>query len=277
MLRKISSSLLILFLSATGFAQNTPQIVFKYQYLPNKTYVTQSINSTTMNMDLEGVTPNTMRFNTNMEMVANITTGSANKNNDIPITMFYDKSIMSMEMNGKKMEQPTSALANLKMNGWVKGGSLLQIDSITGIPKKDETTKKTMLEMTNKLQHSIKFPERPIKIGDTFNIVMPFTMPMQNVGNMTMNMNTNYLVKEIKEGKAYLDIKQTIAMDLDMVKEQGMKATGNGAGTLIYDIDKHFVTQIDMDSKMQMNINSPNGKKILMDMNVKTSSKTSIK
>lgn len=284
MLRKITSTLLILLTSVICFAQKTGQVVLKYQYLPNKKYTIQSINTTVMNMDLKGVetvgtvkiNPTTMQSNLSMEMIANITTGGANPNKDIPFTISYDKSILNMEMNGKKMDQPASTLANVKITGWIKDGNKLQADSIIGMSKKDETTKKIMSEMINKIQQNIKFPERPIKVGDTFNMVMPFKMPMQNVGNINMDIITNYFLKEIKEGKAYLDIKQIISMNLNIADKQDMKATGNGTGTVIYDIDKQFVTQMDLNSKMQMDMSAGDGKKMQIGIDIKASTRISI-
>lgn len=282
MIRKITSTLFILLITTLVFAQKPQQIIFQYQYLPNKKYTILSTNTTSMVMNVEDVKKGTeseqnkeMQFKMTMDMSANITTGQANANKDIPLTMTYDKFLVSMEQGGKKMEQPAPAFANLKMIGYAKGGKTLQIDSISGLPQKDEATKKMMKEMIGKLQQSVKFPERPIKVGDTFNMVTPFKMPMQDLGNLAMNINIHYMLKEIKEGKAYLDITQELTLDMVNGEKGSMNATGNGTGIIIYDIAKKFITQMDINMTTQMNMKEKENS-FLMKMGNTSSMKTTI-
>ena len=64
---------------------------------------------------------------------------------------------------------------------------------------------KTTLE---NVQQAIKFPEKPMKVGESFNSEIPMTIPMEGMNPISVKINMEYLLTEIKDGKAFFDIKQ---------------------------------------------------------------------
>ena len=82
-----------------------------------------------------------------------------------------------------------------------------------------------------------------------------------------------YLLTEIKDGKAFFDIKQTVG--LDMSQEQlNVIASGTGTGTSEFDIKENYLTKYKSELPMDMTIKV--NEKMTMKMKMTTTSEQNV-
>ena len=104
-----------------------------------------------------------------------------------------------------------------------------------------DTAQQKIAQMMNMVQHNVKFPDRPLHVGDSFTQDMPLGIPMGG-NNMNMDSKVVYKLVNIADGKAYFDISQSMNMAIP-VKGQTINLTGSGVGKMVYDIKNSFPTQ----------------------------------
>ena len=257
-------------------AQN--EVLFQAKFKPNKTYITEMVNNMQMDMNFDidsakkkEIEGKGMKLPMHMDILQEMTlstkTGAVAADKRIPMTMTYDKVEISMTMNGKEMKQPNK-FVGMQIKGYATEEGKVSIDAIEGNP--DAATKKALQKMISEVLRNVEFPNKAMKIGDSFTQEVPMEMPMNGT---TLNMLTNmtYTLKEIKESQAFFDYTQSLSMNFKMEKGN-TTATGSGRGTMIYDIPANYITDstsdMIMDMKMQMG-------EMAMKMNLKA--KTSVK
>ncbi|WP_339608263.1 hypothetical protein [uncultured Roseivirga sp.] len=259
MIKKLTFVLLIL-TSMASWAQES--VVFKTKFKPNKKYKTQV--KTTSYTEIEFIAdqeimdrlksqgvelPIITESETNMS--TDIITHELDKNGEFTATMEYGKMISNTTINGKTTteEKPYSGM---KILGKYDVDNKFKVDSIIGekVSQQMRTVLKTTLES---VQQAIKFPEKPMKVGETFTSEIPMTIPMEGMNPISVKIDIEYLLTEIKEGKAFFNIKQTVG--LDMSQEQlNIIASGTGAGTAQFDIKENFLTKYQSELSMSMTI-----------------------
>ncbi|MDR3626858.1 MAG: hypothetical protein P4L45_08500 [Ignavibacteriaceae bacterium] len=128
-------------------------------------------------------------------------------------------------------------------------------DSISS-PGMNEQFKSTILQTMQSLFSQVILPEKEIKIGDEFSQETPISIPVAGI-NFKMVIKTNYKLIDIVKGVGDFDINQVYTFDTESNKDT-IKATGKGKGKLLYDIEKGFDPeyQIDTDIEMNMNVNN---------------------
>ena len=147
-----------------------------------------------------------------------------------------------------------------------------KVDTIIGdkVSQQMRNVLKTTLES---VQQSIKFPEKPIKVGETFNSEIPMKIPMEGMNPISVKINMEYLLTEIKDGKAFFDIKQTVG--LDMSQEQlNVIASGTGTGTSEFDIKENYLTKYKSELPMDMTIKV--NEKMTMKLKMTTTSEQNV-
>src|SRR5690606_7875317 len=257
------------FLLAIGFfiisiqqtvAQN--EVLFQVKYKPNKTYITEMVSNMQMDMNVDsakkkqtestGMKP-PMHVNMLQEMTLSTNTGAVAPDKRIPLTMTYDKLDVTMTMNGKEMKQPNK-FVGMQIKGYASEEGKVNIDAIEG--NSDTATKAALQKMISEVLRNVEFPNKAMRIGDTFTQEVPMEMPMNGT---TLNMLTNltYTLKEVKESQAFFDYTQSLSLNFE-VANGNTTATGSGSGTMIYDMPANYITgstgDMIMDINMQMGV-----------------------
>ncbi|HEX8377920.1 MAG TPA: hypothetical protein VF602_08875 [Pedobacter sp.] len=188
----------------------------------------------------------------------------------IPMTMTYDKVGIKMTMNGNEMKQPDN-LVGMKIKAFVTEEGKVSIDTIEG--NSDTAMKDALRKMVSQIFQSVEFPNKAMKIGDTFKQEVPMDMPVSGQ-NLKMLINVTYTLKEVKGSQAFFDYTQSISMNLKLEKGN-TTATGSGNGKMTYDMPANYIT--DTTGDMIMNMAMQMGEMgMKMDMKMKTSVKAKV-
>lgn len=238
--------LLLLFIVFKAEAQEG--VVLKMKYLPGHVYdsgimmvidckISVAGDSTLLNqIKSQGITFPVV-LNMAISMNGLTKTGSTGKNGVFPLTMSYKMDSLKLIVSGKQIPIPATANSNIMVYGHAGLDGKLIADSLGGGKAKD-TSQKKMTQMMNAFQNMVKFPDRPLHIGDTFTQDMPFNIPIAGNG-MASNSKVIYKLVSIDKGMAYFDIEQNMDMNIP-IKTETMNLSGSGTGKLVYDIKNSF-------------------------------------
>lgn len=253
-----------LLLAATLSASAQSEVLFKMKMLPDHQYAANM--KMNMDMDMSGVpqsstgsTPQKMLMEMNFTM--DMKTGSVNGKKEFPVVMNMQMSPATMTMNGKTSTVPMPNKSIPTMYGKCGLDGLPRIDSIPGTPMND-SIKTAMNKMMEAFQNNIKFPDKPMKVGDSFVQDMPFNLPMMG-GGMKTEAKITYKLISIAGGKANFDIASTMNMDMAVGKGSpvAMHMTGGGTGSMEYDIATSYPTH--HLQNMDINMTMPAGDKTM--------------
>jgi len=269
---------LVLAASLSARAQN--EVLFKMKMLPDHQYS----GNMKMNMDLDmqglpqGANAGPGKMQMEMGMAMEMKTGTVNSSKEFPVSMSMQMSPSTMTINGKTTSVPAVANSVMPtMYGRCALDGLPRIDSIPGM-KMNDSLKTSMNKMVENFQNTIKFPDKPMKIGDTFVQSMPFDMPMMGSG-MKMEAKVTYKLISIATGKANFDVALNMDMDLTANKSApaSMHMTAVGNGKMEYDIAANYPTHYTQNMDMSMNIPGADGKNMAMKMKMKMDQQTTVK
>jgi hypothetical protein len=241
--------LIFLFLIALAVnAQAQKAIVFKMKYLPNHSYAMAT--GMTMKFDVnlsgnediieklktQGITQ-PMKATMVMSLSGNTKTGQAAADEVFPMTVTYKLDSMSVKIADKDIPMPAKLNTSTTIYGHAGKDGRLKADSVSGNGMKD-TSEKKVTQMMNSIQNKIKFPEKPLRVGDTFTQEMPISIPMAE-GDGNTNIKATYKLVSIDKGLANFDVVQNADIQLN-VKGVTLKITGTGTGKLVYSIKNSF-------------------------------------
>jgi hypothetical protein len=259
MIKNLTIVLLIL-ISITSCAQES--VVFKIKFKPNKKYKTQL--KTTSHTEIEFIADQEiidrikskgielpMITESVTNMATDIITQNLDKNGEFPATMEYGKMISLTTISGKTTteEKPYSGM---KILGKYDIENKFKVDTIIGdkVSQQMRNVLKTTLES---VQQAIKFPKKPMTVGETFNSEIPMTIPIEGMNPIFVKINMEYLLTEIKGEKAFFDINQTIGLDMNQ-EQLNVIASGTGTGTSEFDIKENYLTKYKSELPMDMTI-----------------------
>ena len=221
-------TLFILLYSAFSFAQ-TDSLDFKggFLLLPEKKYTLEDINTIIVKIYSDNALLDSVKKETVLQRVA--TTRRISKKDSIfPVSVKYLRSD----------ENPF--LQNAEVKGYCK---LLKMPIFTEVfissmklSKKESDD--FMIKMSN-FFNEVELPSKKIKTGDTLSIVR--TTDASTGGHLKIDIN--FVLKEIKEGKAYFNITSTEKLE----NSTGISGGGTGSGTAVYDIVNHIFLSINTD------------------------------
>ncbi|GAA4103404.1 hypothetical protein GCM10022392_30880 [Mucilaginibacter panaciglaebae] len=258
-------------------------VPFKLKFLPNHTYtvtgntITDSRINSVGNANKKGASKPALQNKGNVSMSYVIKTGPVGAGGNFPfnvtVTNFSSKNVVNgVVQPGPKNNPVVGAISR----GKCTPDGQMHTQSIS-FPNADAKTQKTVLSMVNKLGDEIKFPNRPMKIGESFTQEKPFSVAsgQKNIGIKT---TVTYTLKAIKGNLAYFDTKEAIAMDVTGQKPDkkvDMKTNGKGKGTMVYDIANNLaIAKADnLDMKMDMHMGAMT---MAIDANAVTSYKATI-
>lgn len=264
-MKKIVSVLLLLTLvSAFSFAKN--ELVLKVKYKPETTY-NQTIEQNTQTeiyysgaedflnklKDQGIVNPTISSMQSKIEAL--LKTEKLVNDSLFPLTIVF---VNSTSMDGKKAIPDGTIIY-----GHSTIRSMPTLDSIVS-KDLDESVKKTVLQTMQSMFSQIPFPEdKLVKVGEGFSIETPLSFPMPGM-TLDMNITTYYKLLSIYKGIGNFDISQIYTVK-SAISGFDVTATGNGRGTLAYDIKKEFYSNYKVDLEIVMSM-----KKDLFTFNIKT-------
>jgi hypothetical protein len=258
-MKKIS----FLFLLVTALGANAQDgTVFKMKYLPDHKY--GAVLGMTMNLNLSMTGDDNMiaklkaqginlpvALNVDLKLNGDVTTGATGANNGFPLTVAYNLQDLNLEIGGNKIDPLKGKGVAIKIYAHDNADGKITADS-TFVNDKRDTSKNSLSGMLNSLQSQIKFPDHPLKVGDTFTQEAPMGAAgmMGGAGSKTVVKST-YKLTGITDGKAYFDLVQT--MDISVkIKTVNVSLTGTGAGKLVYSIKDNY--PLSMDDKMTVKL-----------------------
>jgi hypothetical protein len=262
----MKKALFIPLLMAATFQLKAQQATFKPMYMPKTTYTDTRDMNIIMTMDAAGQPIN---INTTMNTVGTTEMGVPDNAKVVPVKITNKSINIKTTMNGQEMPEGSAPPISVIVYGKYSPDNKLSIDSIAG-QKTNDSLKAAMVQMVESIQNNIKFPDHPLKIGETFTMDSPFSMPMMGAGagnNMTVKMT--FKLTNITNNIAVFDIVEN--MDIDLTKPEpaantGMKMVikGLGTGTVSYDIKKQcmltMVNTVDVDFDMSFSGQAVKGK-----------------
>jgi hypothetical protein len=273
---KILTLVLLILTSVTSYAQES--ILFKIKFKPNKKYKTQTKTTSHTIVDFiadqeiidrikaKGIElPMITQSESNMP--SEIVTHELEENGEFSATLQYGKIISTTTINGETTtkEKPFSGM---KILGKYDVENKFKVDTIIG-DKVTQQMRNTLKTTFESLQQTIKFPEKPMKIGDTFDSEIPMTIPMEGMNPIYVKINMEYLLKEIKGNKAIFDLKQNISLDMNQ-EQVNVIASGNGNGTSEYNIEENYLTKYT--SELPMDVTIKVNEKLTVKMTMKITS-----
>jgi hypothetical protein len=240
---------LILLLSAVKLqAQQTA--TFKISYLPNHTYAGAINLKAVCNVNLSGndtiiakITakgiPLPLNANLNLKMDMSTKTGPANADQSVPASMKISFDDLGVVLNGNKLPIPLEKLGQgITVAGRFDKDGVFQSDSVQD--KGNDAISQKLKKMTDGFQKKIKFPDHPMKVGESFTQGLPFNMPITD-SKLKIDAKTVYTLTSIADGFAYFDLKPSLDISIP-IKGNTLTITGGGSGKMVYSLKDNFAT-----------------------------------
>ena len=162
---------------------------------------------------------------------------------------------MCVNVNGKDMPIPMPKNTSTRMFGHITAGGQMSVDSLNGQKIPDSVAQKT-LGMMNSMMRMVKFPDHPLKVGESFTQQIPLNIPMLN--GMSNNIATTYTLVSVQGNIANFDVKQDMNMHMDIKGKVTISMTGAGTGKMTYDIAKSFPVTYTTDASMDIAVKADN-------------------
>ena len=241
-------------------------ILFKIKYQPSHTYqntfhveVKPVVTVTGSQEILEKLSAMGIGQPVNADLTLDISgqtkSGYAASDGSFPIVFNYMVDSINAKVNGKNFPSPPNKTNSKKVYAHINPDGQLKIDSANG-KKMNDSTEKKMRQMMDMVQHQIKFPDKPLKPGDTFTQGMPFTIPMKGMGDSKIDISVTYKLISIAGDKAYFDMVENININAQ-IKKATTSITGTGTGKMVYSVKDNF--PISSSSVLNMKISAAMG------------------
>jgi hypothetical protein len=253
-----------LIIAAASFCK-AQSITFKIGYQPDHNYqltgnmkmsITSDLSSVPKLSDMltkQGITE-PVNAVLDMQLVSSVITGHADAGQPFSYLMSFSMPSMGVTVNGKQMPIPVPKNTATKIFGHITSGQL-SVDSLNGQKVPDSVAQKTM-GMMNSMLKMVKFPEHPLKVGESFTQQVPLNIPMLN--GVSNNIATTYTLVSVQGNTANFDVKMDMNMSMDIKGKVKITMTGSGSGTMAYDIKQSFPISYTTNANMQINVKAEN-------------------
>jgi hypothetical protein len=124
-----------------------------------------------------------------------------------------------------------------------------KIDSIYSLTMTEEE-KRTFLPTMETMMNQIKYPNRKIRVGESFSLTNTISMPIADV-TIQMEINSIYTLKKIENGVGYFDLDQTFILK-SATKNYEIVLDGRGKGQIDYDMQNQFITKYYLEMEMNL-------------------------
>lgn len=261
---KILISLIFVSISFNIYSQN--ELTLKIRYSPETNY-SQTIEQTSENditysgskeflqkIKDKGIQNPTVT-NSTSTIKSIFKTGKLNSKNFFSLTMEF---LNSTNNDGKQIIPDGTIIY------WY--GTVDNMPKLDSIVSKDldNKFKKELLQTMQNTFSQISFPDRKLKIGESFSQETPLSIPVLST-TIEMTMLTNYKLISIEDNLGNLEVSQNYTMK-SKISNNDIVATGSGKGKIVYDIKNNFFLKHQTNGEIEMNVK-------MKDINVKVKSK----
>ena len=261
---KILISLIFVSISFNIYSQN--ELTLKIRYSPETNY-SQTIEQTSENditysgskeflqkIKDKGIQNPTVT-NSTSTIKSIFKTGKLNSKNFFSLTMEF---LNSTNNDGKQIIPDGTIIY-----GYGTVDNMPKLDSIVS-KDLDNKFKKELLQTMQNTFSQISFPDRKLKIGESFSQETPLSIPVLST-TIEMTMLTNYKLISIEDNLGNLEVSQNYTMK-SKISNNDIVATGSGKGKIVYDIKNNFFLKHQTNGEIEMNVK-------MNDINVKVKSK----
>jgi hypothetical protein len=254
-------------------------VAFKIKYLPDHTYDMGATTAFNFNINFkgnqqmldmltkQGITQ-PMAVTGNIDKSFTIKTGAGQADQSFPLVINSNGGKTNITINGKEipaLQNMNLANTNRTVYAHVDGQGHFEMDSIAGTPMAakamPDSNRKKISQMMNAFQNMVKFPDHPLKVGDSFTQRTPINLPTGG-NNMNVDVEITYKLTRIENGNAYFDLDERLDVNLS-VKKATIKLSGTGRGKMVYVINENFPSfqnsAIDMKIDVQADTAQING------------------
>ena len=241
--------LLIILLTMTIYScRSQVEIDFKVGYLPNHSYLLTLKQHSENNIKYiasdeilqilknNGVENPTITIDTSL-LKSISTTGELNKN------------VFPFDMEVLESSNPTLSKGTKFFGKTINGKT--KVDSISSSTITEEK-KKALLPVMESMMNQIKYPNRKIKVGESFEKKNPISMPIADV-TIDMEINSIYTLRKVKNGIGYFDIDQVYSIK-SATKDYEMELDGIGKGKINYEIENQFFSKFYLEMEMDLKV-----------------------
>lgn len=240
-------------------------VAFKSYFKPNMIYKTTITTSSKSEVNFSGNqeiidkmkasgTNIPMIISVSSEMITTTTTGEYSADMSFPAKIVYGKTTATQKLHDQetRREQPFSGLTIM---GFYNKENKLEIDTMIS-ETMDKTAMKIFRSTLDVGPQQIKFPETPLKVGESFEQKLPMKIPIVGYGAAGVVIVTNYKLVEINGSIAIFDVLSKVTMDVAN-DTPGVSATGEGFGVSEFDMINNAIikdeSELTMIMKMSVN------------------------
>ena len=250
--------ILLLFITSASlvFGQEK-RYFFKYEYHPNSKYLIKY--KTDMDggykfvgskevIDKIGMDGVKMTINSDIESAIST---QKKQGNNVPFILEYTKYFYKAEINGETVNRKIP-LQGVKLIGDIVNGKKMEVKNVEG--NINEDTKKILIESIKQFSAiDTDFPKEGLKIGDSFDMVIPYKQSTQ-MGDIEMKMNIKYTLLKVEKEEAYFDMLVDFVMGDKNVKNMDLSASGDGKGFLLFDMKNNYFTSQNIDMTINLKL-----------------------
>ena len=238
--------LFILFTITIISCKSQEEIDFKVGYLPNFNYT----------LTQKQISENNVKYIASDEILQNLKNNGIENPSIEKDTSLLKSTSKTGRLNGNifpidievlESTNPTF-MSGTKLFGKSIGGKT-KIDSISSSTMTEEK-KKTLLPAMESMMNQIKYPNRKIKVGESFEQKNPMSMPIADV-TIELEINSIYTLRKVENGIGYFDLDQVYIIK-SATKDYEMELDGTGKGQIDYDIEKQFFTKFYLEMEMNL-------------------------
>ena len=249
--------LLLFITSASLVFGQEKRYFFKHEFQPNSKYLIKY--KTDMDggykfvgskevIDKIGMDGVKMTINSDIESAFST---QKKQDNKIPFVLEYTNYISEAEINGEKVNRKIP-IQGVKLSGDIVNGKKMEVKNVEG--NINENTKKILIESIKRFSAiDTDFPKEGLKIGDSFDVVVPYKQSTQ-MGDIEMKMNVKYKLLKVEKEEAYFDMLIDFVMGDKNVKNMDLSASGGGKGFLLFDMKNNYFTNQNIDMTINLKL-----------------------
>ena len=250
--------ILLLFITSASFVfGQEKRYFFKHEFQPNSKYLIK------YKTDMDGgykfvgskevidkIGMDGVKMTINSDIESTISTQKKQGNN-VPFILEYTKYFYKAEINGETVNRKIP-LQGVKLIGDIVNGKKMEVKNVEG--NIDENTKKILIESIKQFSTiDTDFPKEGLKIGDSFDVVVPYKQSTQ-MGDIEMKMNIKYKLLKVEKEEAYFDMLIDFVMGDKNVKNMDLSASGDGKGFLLFDMKNNYFTNQNIDMTINLKL-----------------------
>lgn len=249
--------LLLFITSASLVFGQEKRYFFKYEFQPNSKYLIK------YKIDMDGgykfvgskevidkIGMDGVKMTINSDIESTFSTQKKQGEN-VPFILEYTKYFYEAEINGETVNRKIP-LQGVKLIGDIVNGKKMEVKNVEG--NIDENTKKILIESIKQFSAiDTDFPKEGLKIGDSFDVVVPYKQSTQ-MGDIEMKMNIKYTLLKVEKEEAYFDMLVDFVMGDKNVKNMDLSASGDGKGFLLFDMKNNYFTSQNIDMTINLKL-----------------------